>query len=147
MSTLSVNVSVNGKHHIPTEFRKIPKSQFAGILRTARFTPHKNKLSAPRKTVPAYSALRSSHLEIHASTSQHSSSRNVDGVRVAVQNFLMDMTAGNAAGNRGGANYTGTVLFILLPAVLRRSLLPGSSHRDGWHTCSGTPDRRRRPWC
>ena len=56
-----------------------------------------------------------------------------------VQNFLTDegskelhgvrpdeLTAGNAAGNRGGARNTGTEDFFLLPAVTPVSLLSGS---------------------
>ena len=46
--------------------------------------------------------------------------------------FLTGLTAGNAAGYRGGARNTGTEDILLLPAVLRRSLLPGSQHRQGF---------------
>ena len=40
--------------------------------------------------------------------------------------FLTDLTAGNAAGNRGGVINTGTEDVLLLPAVLKRSFLAGS---------------------
>ena len=50
---------------------------------------------------------------------------------MSVQNFLTDegskelhgVRSGNAARNRGGS--------LLFPAVLRRSFLPGSLHREG----------------
>ena len=45
---------------------------------------------------------------------------------------LVGLTAGNAAGNRGGVKNTGTGLFFWLPAVLLRSFLPGHSHADGF---------------
>ena len=66
------------------------------------------------------------------------------GDGIAVQNFLMggrskvlksctfwDLTAGNAAENRGSAKNTGTKDLLWLPAVLRSSSLPGSAYRDG----------------
>ena len=59
---------------------------------------------------------------------------------MSVQNFLTDegskelhgvrsdeLTAGNGAGNRGGARNTGTEDFLLFPAVLKRFFLPGSA--------------------
>ena len=49
-----------------------------------------------------------------------------------VENFLMGLTAGNAAGYRGGAINTGIEDFLVLPAVPVVPLLPGPALRDGF---------------
>ena len=46
--------------------------------------------------------------------------------------ILMGLTAGNAAGFRGGVTNTGIEDILVLPAVTVVSLLPGPAHRDGF---------------
>ena len=46
--------------------------------------------------------------------------------------ILMGLTAGNAAGYRGGVINAGIEDILVLPAVTVVSLLPGSAHRDGF---------------
>ena len=56
--------------------------------------------------------------------------------------ILMGLTAGNAAGYRGGAINTGIEDFLVLPAVPVVPLLPGPALRDGFSVaCSGSSDR------
>ena len=49
-----------------------------------------------------------------------------------MEDVLTDLTAGNAAGNRGGANILEPCSSFWLPAVLVRSFLPGPPHPDGF---------------
>ena len=66
-----------------------------------------------------------------------------------VENFLMCLTAGNAAGYRGGVINTGIEDFLVLPAVPVVPLLPGPALRDGFSHVLGlrivVPEALRRP--
>ena len=54
----------------------------------------------------------------------------------------MGLTAGNAAGYRGGVINTGIEAILVLPAVPVVPFLPGPALRDGFSvTCSGSSDR------
>ena len=63
--------------------------------------------------------------------------------------ILMGLTAGNAAGYRGGAINTGIEDFLVLPAVPVVPLLPGPALRDGFSHVLGlrivVPEALRRP--